>query len=62
MKLLSATDVAIAKAIKAGTLRSLRRTGRFGEFWAIEDDHGVIEVHNTDAEAFRRVTEIMAAL
>lgn len=54
MLLASATDLAISLAIKAGTLRITEHTGRFGQYWAISDNHGVIEVHNSKAEAEAR--------
>jgi hypothetical protein len=44
MQLLSSTDLAIAVAIKAGTLSIERCEGRFGEFFAIGDERGIIEV------------------
>ena len=56
MRLLSSTDLAIALAVKNGTLRLVERPSRFGDtFIAIEDDRGLIEVHNTRAEADARV-------
>lgn len=62
MKLLSATDVAIARAIERNTLRLVERSYRFGPFIAIEDAHGIIEVADDMAEANRRVDAIKAAL
>jgi len=58
MRTLSATCLAIACAAKAGTLRTVERQGRFGAFWSIEDDRGVIEVQSTAKEAAERVAEI----
>jgi hypothetical protein len=56
MRLLSATDVAIAIAAKSGTLRLVEHVSRFGDtFVAIEDDFGVIEVADTRQEADARV-------
>ena len=56
MRLLSSTDVAIALAAKAGTLRLTVRASRLGgTYAAIEDAIGVIEVQNTLAEAEARV-------
>ena len=61
MRLLSATDVAIALASKKGTLRLVERESRFGgTFIAISDDKGVIEVQDTRADAERRVAECAA--
>ena len=51
---LSATDVAIRLARQNGTLEIVEREGRFGAYWAICDDHGVIEVHSTAEEANER--------
>lgn len=62
MRLLSATDLAIAKAIKAGTLSITERDGRFGPYWSIEDAHGVIEVALSREEADERVAAIREAL
>ena len=59
---LSATDVAIARAIKAGTLTIAEHEGRFGPYWAISDDRGIIEVANTQQEADERIGAIMATL
>lgn len=58
MQTLSATDLAIAVAIKADTLVVQRCQGRFGEYLAICDDTGVIEVALTDAEAWGRIDAI----
>jgi hypothetical protein len=62
MKLLSSTDLAIARAITVGSLRVVEREGRFGAFWSIEDAIGVIEVALTSTEADERVGAIKAAL
>lgn len=62
MKLLSATDVAIAVAIKANALRVIEREGRFGPFWSIEDAKGVIEVALSADEADQRVAAIRATV
>ena len=57
--LLSSTDLAIAIAAKRGTLRLVTRASRLGgEYVAIEDDHGLIEVHNSADEAQDRVASI----
>jgi len=55
MLLLSATDVSIARAAKSGTLKVAEALGRFGPYWAIEDEHGVIEVALSAEEAQERV-------
>lgn len=58
---LSATDVAIAVALEFGTLTLVTRPSRFGgEFIAIEDDKGVIEVALSQAEADARIADIKA--
>lgn len=63
MRLISATDVAIAAAIKAGTLTVTERPSRFGDtYFAIADENGIIEVQLTQAEADARLTQIKAAL
>jgi len=58
----SSTDVAIAVAMKAGTLVLSecpdRRFG--GTYVAVEDDRGVIEVHLTMDAAKARVERIAA--
>lgn len=55
MLLLSATDIAINRAAKSGALKVVEATGRFGAYWAIEDDHGLIEVALSVEEADERV-------
>ncbi len=62
LSLCSATDLAIAIAIKAGTLETREREGRFGTFWSLEDERGLIEVHNTKGEAESRVQKILEKL
>lgn len=62
LKGLSSTDLAIANAIKAGTLAIAECEGRFGPYWSIEDDHGVIEVALSREEADERIGTIRAAL
>ncbi len=57
MLLASSTDLAISLAAKRGTLRIIERQSRYGlgAFFAIEDEKGMIEVHNTRAEAEARI-------
>jgi hypothetical protein len=55
---LSATCLAIALADKAGTLRITEEEGRFGPFYAISDDRGLIEVHLDRAEVNARLSAI----
>lgn len=55
MLTLSATDLAIRIAAQAGTLRIEECEGRFGPYWAIEDETGLIEVALSAAEAQERV-------
>lgn len=58
LRLLSATDVAIALAAQNGTLRIEAQTGRFGVFASISDDFGLIEVAASLDEAESRVAAI----
>ena len=60
MKLLSATDVALAQAIKAGTLTVVERPSRFaGETYiALSDDVGLIEVHLSREAADARLSAL----
>ena len=63
MRLISATDVAIAQAIKAGTLTVVERPSRFGDtYFAIADEHGLIEVRLTRADVDARLAQIKAAI
>ena len=58
-KFLSATDLAIAVALTAGTLTLTERPSRFGDtFVAISDDVGLIEIQSTMADAQARVAAI----
>ena len=54
---LSATDLAIRIARETGTLKVERCfSERFqNHFWAISDEHGLIEVASTEQEARERV-------
>ena len=59
MRALSATDLAIALAVNAGTLRLTERASRLGgTFVAIEDANGVIEVASNMEEANKRIAEV----
>ncbi len=64
LRTLSATDLAIADAITAGTLTLTERPSRRfgGTFIAISDDYGIIEVQLTMAEAQARVNAITATV
>ena len=64
MQLFSATDVAIAKAIRSGTLSVVERPSRFaGETYiAIGDDFGLIEVQLSQAEADARIAAIRSQI
>ncbi len=64
VKLLSSTDLAIAIAIRSNTLRVETKISRFGfgEFFAISDDSGLIEVQMSQAELDVRLCQIRAAL
>jgi hypothetical protein len=63
MRLLSATDVAIALAIKANTLIVKEPPTRFGDTCiCFEDNVGLIEVHLTQEAANARLAQIKAAL
>lgn len=60
---LSSTDLSIALAHKAGTLRFVERASRLGgTFISVEDAVGVIEVHETRAAADARLAQILRAL
>lgn len=61
MRLLSATDLAIALAAKRGTLRLIERPSRLGGmFVSIEDERGIIEAAADQAAADARVSAITA--
>lgn len=62
-RFLSSTDLAIAVAVKAGTIFLTERPSRLGgTFVAISDDVGLIEVHNTADEANARISAILEAV
>lgn len=63
-KLLSATDVAIAQAMRAKSLDVVECwSSRLNEpFWAIQDAKGVIEVHLSLEAVNDRLATIEAAL
>ena len=58
MQTLSATCFAIAVALEAGTLSVSEQQGRFGSFYAISDDRGLIEVALSASEAEARIQAI----
>ena len=61
IRILSATDLAIAVAAKAGTLALTEHASRFGDTYiAISDDVGLIEVALTRENADARVASILA--
>jgi len=62
-RFLSSTDVAIAMAIKAGSLELAEAVSRFGgTYVAISDKFGLIEVADSMAAAQERVAEIKRRL
>lgn len=62
MLLCSASDLAIATAIKSETLRVEDCDGRFGPYVAISDDRGLIEVADDRREARERINAIAEAI
>jgi len=58
MLLASATDLAISLAVKRGTVRITEHQSRhgLGPYFTIEDERGMIEVHDSRAEAEARVS------
>lgn len=54
---MNASTLAIREANANGSLRIVEREGRFGTFYAICDDHGTIEVADTQSEAMDRIME-----
>jgi hypothetical protein len=61
-RFLSSTDLAIALAIRSSTLVVETKSGRFGDYVAISDSRGLIEVHLSQAEADARLASIRKAL
>lgn len=59
---LSASCVAIASAIENGSLRIEKASGRYGEYFTISDNCGLIEVAMDRAEVDARVEEIKRRL
>ena len=56
MLALSSTDVAIRRALELDTLKIERSVNRFGEkYFAICDDHGLIEIASNERELESRV-------
>lgn len=55
----SATDAAIFNANLTGTLRVQECTGRLGQYWAISDSHGTIEVALSSQEAADRINAVV---
>ena len=61
MQIASSTDLAIAKAVKNGTLRLVNATSRFGDaFVSIEDNYGVIEIAMSQYDAKKRIKQVTA--
>lgn len=60
IRALSATCAAIVIAHRAGTLKIRECQGRIGDYVAIEDDHGLIEIALSLPEAEHRVREARA--
>ncbi len=61
MRLLSSTDLALAAALRASTLRIVERPSRMGgTYVSLEDAVGVIEVHDDLAAAAARLAPIRA--
>ena len=62
--LISSADLALALALEAGTFRLVVRESSYGlgEFYSLEDDHGVIEVANSHEEAVTRIKQVEEAL
>lgn len=52
---ISATDVAIRMARQGGTLKVEAQEGRFGSYWTISDEFGLIEVAMSAAEVEERI-------
>ena len=62
--LISSADLALALAMEAGTFRLVVRESSYGlgEFYSLEDDHGVIEVANSHEDAVARIKQIEGRL
>lgn len=60
MRYASATDLAIAIAIRKGTMVIMDMVSNYGlgTYYAICDEGGMIECHNTAAEAKARIESI----
>jgi len=54
---MNASTLAIREANANGSLRIVEREGRFGAFFSICDNHGTIEVADTQSEAIARISE-----
>ncbi len=60
MMTFSATDIAILDAHTRKTLTVVAEQGRFGTFWAIKDEHGIIEAHTSSYDAYDRLSTVWA--
>jgi hypothetical protein len=58
MPRLSATDVSILAAHRRGSLEVERSEGRYGAYWTICDEFGVLEVALTQEQADRRIEQV----
>lgn len=59
MRTLAVQDVSIARAILSNTLTVTEHVSRFGgTYIAIGDDHGLIEIQATIADAEARVADV----
>jgi len=52
----------IAEAILNGTLTLEVCEGRFGKYWSINDERGMISIELTIGEAHRRIADVKAKL
>jgi hypothetical protein len=62
MVALSASCLAISFAIREGHLEVKNVEGRFGSYVSISDRHGIIEAHNSRAEADARIAMVRERL